>query len=64
MDNQQLKQRAFILSSFTRNKITLCTNIYRFADYIIESGWLPTLNDLDIIDQEILKKYNDFIKNK
>jgi hypothetical protein len=62
--NETLKQRAFILSSFTRMKFTLSTSIYEFTDYIIKGGWAPALDSLVKVDEEILEKYNDYMKNK
>jgi len=59
-----LKQRAFILGSFARNKINLNTSIYEFADYVIQTGWLPTLNKVEKVDKEILEKYKNFISHK
>lgn len=62
--NEILKQRAFILSSFTRMKFTLSTTIYEFTDHIINNGWSPKLNNLEQVDEEILEKYNEYVKNK
>lgn len=62
--SEKLKQRAFILSSFTRQKMTLSVSIYEFADYTINTGWSPTFNGLEEVDVEILKKYNRFINNE
>jgi hypothetical protein len=62
--NEILKQRAFILSSFTRMKMTITTNIYEFTDETIKKGWSPRLDDLNKVDEEILEQYLLFIKNK
>ena len=59
-----LKQRAFILSSFTRMKMTITTSIYEFTDEIIKKGWSPRLDDLNKVDEEILEQYLLFMKNK
>jgi hypothetical protein len=61
---EALKQRSFILSAFTRLKMSISTSIYEFADYKIKTGWAPSLNDLTKVDQEILEEYMKFIKNK
>jgi hypothetical protein len=61
---EKLKQRAFILSSFIRQKMTLTVSIYEFADYIISTKWLPPLGNLESVDEEILKKYQAFIELK
>ena len=57
----KLQQRSFILSSFTRMKMTLTVSIYEFADSVINEGWLPQLNKLEQVDQEILNKYWNFM---
>ena len=61
---EKLKQRAFILSSFTRQKMTLTVSIYEFTDYITSTSWLPTLGNLESVDKEILNKYQEFIESK
>jgi len=61
---EKLKQRAFILSSFTRQKMTLTVSIYEFADYLTSTSWLPPLGNLESVDEEILKKYQAFIESK
>lgn len=61
---QMLKQRAFILSSFVRMKMTLTVSIYEFADYIISTEWLPTLDSLENTDKEILEKYNWYMNHR
>jgi hypothetical protein len=61
---EKLKQRAFILSSFTRQKMTLTVSIYEFADYVIEKGWSPLLGNLEAVDKEILENYNFYINLK
>jgi hypothetical protein len=62
--NEILKQRAFILSSFTRMKMTITTSIYEFTDETIKKGWSPRLDDLNKVDEEILEQYLLFMKNK
>jgi hypothetical protein len=61
---EKLKQRAFILSSFTRQKMTLTVSIYEFTDYITPTSWLPPLGNLESVDKEILNKYQEFIESK
>ena len=61
---EALNQRSFILSAFTRLKMSISTSIYEFADYKIKSGWSPGLQDLTKIDEEILEEYMKFIKSK
>jgi hypothetical protein len=58
---EKLKQRAFILSSFTRQKMTLTVSIYEFTDYITSTSWLPPLGNLESVDEEILKKYQTYM---
>jgi hypothetical protein len=62
--HEKLKQRAFILSSFARQKINLKVSIYEFADYVIEKGWTPLLGNLESVDKEILEKYNLYMNHK
>lgn len=57
---ENLKQRAFILSSFTRNKLTLSVSMYEFVDYTINTGWMPELDTLEKVDEQILSEYNKF----
>lgn len=61
-DNLQQK-RQFILSSFSRLKITFTTSVYRFADKTISEQWDPPLTSLDDVDREIKQKYYDFLQN-
>jgi hypothetical protein len=58
---EKLKQRAFILSSFTRQKMTLTVSIYEFTDYITSTSWLPPLGNLESVDKEILNKYQAYV---
>jgi hypothetical protein len=58
---EKLKQRAFILSSFTRQKMTLTVSIYEFTDYITSTNWLPPLGNLESVDEKILKKYQTYM---
>lgn len=60
--HEKLKQRAFILSAFTRMKMQISVSVYEFADRAIEQGWLPYLASLEEVDEEILDKYNSFIQ--
>lgn len=60
MDPGRKKQRAFILSSFRRMDIILSTKVYRFADHLIDIGWMPPLSGLTEVDKEILKKFQEF----
>ena len=61
---ENLKQRAFILSSFTRQKMTLTVSIYEFADYVMEKSWAPIFGSLESVDKEILENYQTFIESK
>jgi hypothetical protein len=61
--DEHFQKRAFILSSFTRLKIILDTNVYRFADKLINEEWIPPLASLDDVDVEIRNKYYDFLQN-
>jgi hypothetical protein len=59
--DEHFQQRAFILSSFRRLKIEYTTSVYRFADKIIQEGWMPPLGSLDEVDDIIRNKYQDFM---
>jgi hypothetical protein len=61
MDASTFQQRAFILSSLRRLKIPISTYAYKFADKIIQEGWMPPLHSLDEVDFIINKKYNEFM---
>lgn len=61
--DEHFQKRAFILSSFTRLKIILDTNVYRFSDKLIQEGWVPPLTCLGDVDKEIRNKYYDFLQN-
>ena len=60
MDAGRTKQRAFILSSFRRMDIILSTKVYRFADHLVDIGWMPPLASLTEVDKQILKKFQEF----
>jgi len=61
MDNNNLQQRAFILSSLRRLNISISTYAYRFADKMIRDGWTPSLGSLDKVDAEIQVKFREFM---
>lgn len=61
--DEHFQKRAFILSSFTRLKIIIDTNTYKFADKLINENWNPPLTNLDVVDREIKDKYYDFLQN-
>jgi hypothetical protein len=64
MDNDILKQRAFILSSLRRLNISISTYAYKFADKMIKEGWMPSLGDLKQVDQEIEIKFREFMNEQ
>ena len=61
--DEHFQKRAFILSSFTRLRIIIDTNAYKFADKLINENWKPPLTSLDVVDREIKDKYYDFLQN-
>jgi hypothetical protein len=64
MKDPQIQKRHFILSSFTRLRITINTNVYRFADKLIqENRTLPT-GSLEEVDDLIKKYYEDYLNGK
>jgi hypothetical protein len=64
MDSNILQQRAFILSSLRRLGIPISTYSYRFADKVIEEGWMPPLGNLSQVDEKIELKYSEFINGQ
>lgn len=63
LKDEHFHKRAFILSSFSRLKINLDSNVYRFADKLINENWTSSLKNLDEVDEEIKIKYYDFLRN-
>jgi hypothetical protein len=64
MKDPQIQKRHFILSSFARLRITINTDVYRFADKLIrENCKLPT-GSLEEVDSLIKRYYEDFINGK
>ena len=61
--DEHFRKREFILSSFSRLKIIFDTNVYRFADKLINEEWTSSLTSLDDVDREIRNKYYDFLQN-
>jgi hypothetical protein len=64
MDNNNLQQRAFILSSLRRLNISISTYAYRFVDKIIRDGWMPSLGSLDEVDVEVQVKFWEFMNEQ
>lgn len=64
MKDKHFQKRAFILSSFSRLKISLNTSVYRFCDKIIREEWSPPLGSLVDVDKEILQKYQEFMNEQ
>jgi hypothetical protein len=64
MKNPQIQKRHFILSSFARLGITINTNVYRFADKLIqENHTLPT-GSLEEVDIHIKRYYEDYLNEQ
>jgi hypothetical protein len=61
--DHDFQKRAFILSSFSRLKITFIASVYRFADKLISENWTPPLTSLEDVDREIKQKYYEFLQN-
>ena len=60
MKDEHFQKRAFILSSFSRLKIQIATDSYRFADKIIKENWILP-EDLDELDRMIRNEFHKFI---
>jgi hypothetical protein len=63
MKDNLWQKRQFILSSFSRLNIPISTQVYRFADYLISSGWKTPLDELSEIDRFISQEYQNFLNN-
>jgi hypothetical protein len=59
MKDEHFQKRAFILSSFSRLKIQIATDSYRFADKIIKENWILP-EDLDELDRMIRNEFHKF----
>lgn len=59
--DEHWQRRKFFLSSFVRMNISLKSKVYEFVNNLILTDWKTSYDDLNDIDQEILKKYEDFI---
>ena len=42
MKDEMWQKRQFVLSSFCRLKINLCSNVYKFVDHMIMYNYVPT----------------------
>lgn len=63
MKDNLFQQRVFILSSFNRLKITICSNVYRFADHMIKYNYVPAHENLDQVDSIIREEYYKYLNN-
>jgi hypothetical protein len=63
MKDNLWQKRQFILSSFSRLKIPISTQVYKFADHLISSGWETPLHELGKIDRFIYQEYQNFLNN-
>ena len=59
MKDEHFQKRAFILSSFSRLKIQIATESYRFADKMIKENWILP-EDLDELDRMIRNEFHKF----
>jgi hypothetical protein len=63
MKDEIWQKRQFILSSFCRLKITLCSNVHKFVDHMIMYDYIPTDNCLNQVDAIIRQEYYKYLNN-
>jgi hypothetical protein len=61
MKDPQIQKRYFILSSFTRLGLTINTDVYRFADKLIQENCTFPTSSLEEVDVLIKKYYEDYM---
>jgi len=61
MKDEKWQRRQFLLSSFIRMKIPLKNQVYRCIDKLLSSNWKSSHQDLNDVDEEIKKIYEDFL---
>jgi hypothetical protein len=60
MKDQVWQQRQFLLSSFSRQKIKITNDVYRFIDKVILESWkYPT--DLNELDRFLFNEYQRYL---
>ena len=59
--NENLQQRAYLLTSLVRVGIAISGAAYEFCDFTIKNGWTPPLNDYDC-DREVLDMFGCFMR--
>jgi hypothetical protein len=64
MKDPQIQKRHFILSSFARLRITINTDVYRFADKLIRETYIFPTGSLDEVDIVIKKYYENYLNGK
>jgi hypothetical protein len=62
--DQQIQKRHFILSSFARLGMTIDTNVYRFADKLIQENYTFPIGSLEEVDVLIKRYYEDYLNGK
>jgi len=64
MKDPQIQKRHFILSSFARLGITINTDVYRFADKLIQENYTFPTSSLEEVDDLIKRYYEDYLNGK
>jgi len=64
MKDPQIQKRHFILSSFARLRITINTDVYRFADKLIQENYTFPTSSLEEVDSLIKRYYEDYLNGK
>jgi len=60
MKDEVWQKRQFLLSSFSRRKINISTNIYRFIDKVIREQWKYPL-DINELDNFLFNEYQRYL---
>jgi hypothetical protein len=63
MKDEIWQRRQFLLSSFSRRKINITTNIYRFIDKIIREEWKYPL-DINELDNFLFDEYQRYLNGQ
>jgi hypothetical protein len=64
MKDPQIQKRHFILSSFARLRITINTDVYRFADKLIQENCKLPTGSLEEVDALVKTYYEDYLNGK
>jgi hypothetical protein len=60
MKDEVWQKRQFLLSSFSRRKVNISTNVYRFIDKVIGEQWKYPL-DITELDNFLFNEYQRYL---